>query len=180
MCRILPWNIRLKNFLGVLLGDIGWGFGTMLAGRGDSRVWVQMGQKGCYLAKNVSFGPNLAVFGPKIHILVGWCETFGTLIPGNQWGTFFALKTSTGEAPIGRYGRKCAILTWKFGYLGPKVNFFCMAIAILVNMAYHQYTKGYNFPIGTTPIKFPIPSYGSFSGAHPYFWPFRAIPQSLV
>ena len=31
----------------------------------------QMGQKYQYLAKNASFGPNLAVFGPKIHIFVG-------------------------------------------------------------------------------------------------------------
>jgi len=33
------------------------------------------------------------------------------------------LKTLIIEAPIGRWGRKCAFLTPKFGYLGPKVNF---------------------------------------------------------
>ena len=47
----------------------------------------QMGQKCRYLAKNASFGPNLAVFGPKI-------QFFGD--------TFFVLKTLIGEAPIGR------------------------------------------------------------------------------
>ena len=31
----------------------------------------QMGQKCQYLAKNASFGPNLAVFGPKTHFLGG-------------------------------------------------------------------------------------------------------------
>ena len=31
----------------------------------------QMGQKCRYLAKNASFGPNLAVFGPKIQFLGG-------------------------------------------------------------------------------------------------------------
>ena len=33
------------------------------------------------------------------------------------------LKTWTGAAQIGLKGRKCAILTQKFGYLGQKVNF---------------------------------------------------------
>ena len=33
------------------------------------------------------------------------------------------LKTLTGAAQIGRGGQKCAILTHKFEYLGPKVNF---------------------------------------------------------
>ena len=41
----------------------------------------QMGQKGRYLAKNV---------------------TFGILISGNQWDTFSVLKTLTGDAQIGR------------------------------------------------------------------------------
>merc|ERR1711867_90601 len=40
----------------------------------------QMGQKCRYLARNASFGPNLAVFGPKIQFLGGESKTFGTLI----------------------------------------------------------------------------------------------------
>ena len=55
-----------------------------------------------------------------------------------------------------------------------------MVIAIFVNRAYHQYAQGYNFPNRTTPKKFPFPSYRSFFGAHPCFWPFWAIPQSLL
>ena len=47
-------------------------------------AWDQMGQKGRYLAKNASFGSNLAVLGPKFHILGGWNKTFGILISGNQ------------------------------------------------------------------------------------------------
>ena len=62
----------------------------------------QMGQKCRYLAQNASFGPNLAVFGPKIHFLGGRSKTFGTLISGKQRDTFFVLKTLIGEAPIGR------------------------------------------------------------------------------
>ena len=40
----------------------------------------QMGQKCQYLAENASFGPNLAVFGPKIQFLGAGSKNFGTLI----------------------------------------------------------------------------------------------------
>ena len=46
----------------------------------------------------------------------------------------------------------------------------CFRIAIFVNRAYHQYTRGYSFPIWTNPKKIPFPGYGSFSGAHPSIW----------
>ena len=36
----------------------------------------QMDQKCPHIAKNVSFGPNLAVFGPKIHFLGGMEQKF--------------------------------------------------------------------------------------------------------
>ena len=74
-------------------------------------AWDQMGQKKQKLAKNANFGPNLAVIGPKKHFLGGGSKTFGTLISGNQSDTSYVLKTVIGEAPIGRYGQKCAILT---------------------------------------------------------------------
>ena len=106
-----------------------------------------MGQKGQYLTKNANVGPNLAVFGPKIHFLEG--EEVKLFVPPYQGTnealrgmlihrangpspphprflsdpTSFVLKTLTGEAPIGRWGRKCAFLSPKFGYLGLKVNF---------------------------------------------------------
>ena len=44
----------------------------------------QMGQKCRYLAQNASFGPNLAVFGPKIQFLGAGSKNFGTLISGFQ------------------------------------------------------------------------------------------------
>ena len=37
----------------------------------------QMGQKCQYLAKNASFGPNLAVFEPKILMFTGYSRIFG-------------------------------------------------------------------------------------------------------
>ena len=42
----------------------------------------QMGQKCQYLAKNASFGPNLAVFGPKSNFLGAGSKNFGTLLSG--------------------------------------------------------------------------------------------------
>ena len=42
----------------------------------------QMGQKCRYLAQNASFGPNLAVFGPKIQFFRAGSKNFGTLISG--------------------------------------------------------------------------------------------------
>ena len=44
----------------------------------------QMGQKCRYLAQNASFGPSLAVFGPKIQFLGAGSKNFGTLISGFQ------------------------------------------------------------------------------------------------
>ena len=34
-----------------------------------------------------------------------------------------------------------------------KSQFFCFGIAIFVNSAYHQYTRGYNYPIQSAPQK---------------------------
>ena len=39
--------------------------------------------------------------------------------------------------------------------LGQK-SIFCFGFAIFVNREYHQYTRGYNFPILTTPNKFSV------------------------
>ena len=44
----------------------------------------QMGQKCRYLAKNASFGPNFAVFGPKIQFFWAGSKNFGTLVLGFQ------------------------------------------------------------------------------------------------
>ena len=44
------------------------------------RPWDQMGQKCQYLAEKASFGPNFAVFGPKILIFYGSKQKFGTII----------------------------------------------------------------------------------------------------
>ena len=78
------------------------------------------------------------------------------------------LKTLTAEAQIGHYGQKIAISTQKSGYLGPKGNVFLL-IAIFVNTAYHQYTRGYNFPIWTTPKKISVFELGVIFWGSPLF-----------
>ena len=68
--------------------------------------------------------PKLPILGQN-SIFLGGSKTFGTFISGHQWDISRDLQ-----------GRKCAILTPKFGYLGPNVNFF--GTAIFVNRAYRQ------------------------------------------
>ena len=60
--------------------------------------------------------------------------------------------------------------------LGQKSIFF-FGITIFVKRAYYQ---GLQLPHLDHPQKNPFPSYGSFSGAHPGFWTFGAIPTSEV
>ena len=164
------------------------------------------------------YGPNLAIFEPKILIFTGVSKKFDThsrieppthlvrivfwlgigsngpkmpvlgqiflggwskiLVPSYQGTnhTSFVLKTLTGTDSIGRQGRKCAILTRKIGYLGPKV-IFCFGIAIFVNSAYYQYTQGFNSPILTIPEKISVSELWFIFWGSPRFW---AIPTSLI
>ena len=86
-----------------------------------SQATDQMGKKCWNLAKNASFGHNLAIFWPNAHLFEEGSKIFATLITGNQWDTCFVLKTLTVEAPIGRWGRKSEI--WIFG---AKSHFFVL------------------------------------------------------
>ena len=62
-----------------------------------------------------------------------------------------------------------------------KKPIFCIVIAIFVNGAFHQYTRGYNFPIRTTLRKFRYQARGHFSGLTPVFGPFGPFPrQNMV
>ena len=45
--------------------------------------WDQMGQKCQYLAKKGNFGPNLAIYEPKILILMGGSKSFASHIIEN-------------------------------------------------------------------------------------------------
>ena len=79
------------------------------------------------MTKNADFGPNLAVFGPKILIFMGISKSFGTNITENHFGNLSAL--FFGHA-LDQMGQKCRYLAQNasFGpYLavfGPKIQFF--------------------------------------------------------
>ena len=54
------------------------------------------------------------------------------------------------------------------------MSIFCFGIAIFVNRAYHQYIRGYNFPIQIIPQKY------SVSEVWVIFWPIRSSTKSLL
>ena len=71
-----------------------------------------MGQKWPYLAKKASFGPNFAVFGPKILIFYGSKQKFGTIItekPPRQLvrTVFWSGIWSNEPKKIPIFGQKC-------------------------------------------------------------------------
>ena len=53
------------------------------------------------MTKNADFGPNLAVFGPKILIFMGVSKSFGTNITENHLDNLSALFYWSGLAPNG-------------------------------------------------------------------------------
>ena len=106
-------------------------------GKPTSRHLVHIGRHGTKWAKNANvwpkmtknayFGPNLAVFGPKILIFMGISKCFGTHImekPPRQlvcivfWS---GIRTNWPKMPI--FGRKCQFWA-KFGHFGQKILFF--------------------------------------------------------
>ena len=97
----------------------------------------------------------------------GHAKTFGTLTSGVQWDIFSVLKTLIGEAPIDR-GKN--VLFWpKKLYIWDQKSIFCIVIAIFVNGAYNNYTRGYNFPIRTTPPKNSVSKLGVIFWSSPLF-----------
>ena len=79
------------------------------------------------MTKNADFGPNLAVFGPKILIFMGVSKSFGTNITENHFGNLSAL--FFGQA-LDQMGQKCRYLAENasfgpnFAVFGPKIHLF--------------------------------------------------------
>ena len=86
--------------------------------------WIKWAKFGRFWANNSFLG------GDEVKLLV----------PSNQ---------GTNETPL-----SCAMCNFdlKIWIFGAKSHFFCFGIKSFVNRAYHQYTRGCNFPIGTTPM----------------------------
>ena len=111
-----------------------------------------------------SNGPKMPIIGPKCQ----FCAKFGRFWAINPifWGKGVKLLVpsyrESNETPFSCWNhwsvrlqlaaRGENVLFWpkNLDIWGQK-SIFCMVIAIFVNRAYHQYTRGYNFPIRTTP-----------------------------
>ena len=95
-----------------------------------------MGQKCRYLAKNFSFGPNLAVFEPKILIFTGVSKSFGTQITEEPPRQLVRIVFWSGMRPKGPkmplFGQKCQFWA-KFGrFLAKKTIFWAVGVKLLV------------------------------------------------
>ena len=131
--------------------------------------------------------------GLKSNFLGAGSKTFGALISGNQWDTSFVLKTLTSEAPTGRYTRKSAILTQKFGYWGQKSFFlfwnlkrrilaqnpiFYLGNPIFVDGTFVALCVGSIFAFGPSQYLFSFSSCGHFSPRVHFFW--KSFPSPTV
>ena len=79
------------------------------------------------MTKNADFGPNLAIFGPKILIFMGVSKSFGTNITENHFGNLSALFFGQALDQVGQkmpiFGPKCQFWA-KFGrFWAQKSNF---------------------------------------------------------
>ena len=94
------------------------GHGTKLTK--NANIWPKM-------TKNAYFGPNLAVFWPKILIFLGVSKSFGTNITKNHQDNLSAL--FFGQA-VDQMGQKCRYLAENASFgpnlavFGPKIQFF--------------------------------------------------------
>ena len=141
-----------------------------------------------------SNGPKMLIFGPKCQF---WAK-FGRFWAPNPifWGQGVKILVpsyrDSNETPFSCWRHWSArlqlaargenVLFWpqNLDIWGQK-SIFCLVIAIFVDGANDHYTRGYNFPIGTTPKKISVSELGvHFSGLTSAFWPFQAIPTSLV
>ena len=79
------------------------------------------------MTKNADFGPNLAVFGPKILIFMGASKSFGTNITENHQDNLSALFFGQ---ELDQMGQKCQYLAQNASFgpnlavFGPKIQFF--------------------------------------------------------
>ena len=172
---VLVLMLMLRNVLATVCCRFGsWSLAKSLFALFFLRAWDQMGQKGQYLAKYANFGPNLAVFGPKIHFL--------------EWVKFWYPQTREPMRHlfrvenVDRLGSNWSLWTKmcnfdpNIGIFGAKSHLFCFGIAIFVNTAYHQYNREYNFHIRTTPKKFCFRAMGHFPGLTTVLGHFRLFP----
>ena len=110
-------------------------------------------------------------FWPKILFIGGGSKTFGTLISGNQWGTFLSWKHWPVGLQLTARNNMCNFdpKTWIFGAKG---RFFVLESGFLSTGHITSIPGATTFPFRPPQQKFPFPSYGSFFGDRHCFWPF--------
>ena len=79
------------------------------------------------MTKNADFGPNLAVFGPKILIFMGVSKSFGTNITENHLDNLSAL--FFGQS-LDQMGQKCRYLSQNASF-GPNLAVFGPMLRVL-------------------------------------------------
>ena len=108
----------------------------------NGNIWPKM-------TKNAYFGPNLAVFGPKILIFMGVSKSFGTNITENHLDNLFA--SFFGQA-LDQMGQKCRYLAQNAlnSTLGPRVELSSACLSNLFRSHHNEnFTLWPNFSIQT-------------------------------
>ena len=132
----------------------------------------------------------MPIFGPKCQFLakfgrfwaqnpIFWGQGVKILVPSYRDSNetpFFLLKILISEAlQLAARGENVLFLPQNLDIWGQK-SIFCLVIAIFVDGTNDHYTRGYNFPIGTTPKKNSVSELGVIFWGSPLF---LAIPTSL-
>ena len=91
------------------------------------------------------------------------------------------MKILTGEAPIAARDENVQFRPQNL-HIWSQKSIFCFGIVVLsTGHITITITPGdTTLPLSRPRKEFPFLSYGSFSGVHPGFWPFRASAQSLL
>ena len=138
-------------------------------------------------------GPKMPILGPKCQFWakfgrfwaqnpIFWGQGVKILVPSYQDSNetpFSCWRHWSARLQLAARGENVLFWPQNLDIWGQK-SIFCLVIAIFVDGANDHYTRGSNFPIGTTPKKFSVSELGVIFGAHPCFWPFWALPTLQV
>ena len=119
----------------------------------------------------ISNGPKMPILGPKCQFWakfgrfwaqnpIFWGQGVKILVPSYRDSNetpFSCWKHWSVRLQLAARGENVLFWPQNLDIWGQK-SIFCLVIAIFVNGANDHYTRGYNFPIGTTTKKIPFPS----------------------
>ena len=125
--KILIFTKEIKSFVThIRKTHLGTLF-TFVFGQTMDNMWQKMAIFWPKMTTNADFGPNLAIFRPKILIFMGVSKSFGTNITENHSGNLSALFFWSGIRSNGPKKAdiwpKMPVLGQIWPFLGPKSNF---------------------------------------------------------